>query len=65
MVSLMYRAKCINPTLKNSLVAPFCTFRVHIRVFAFVYVHVRHLGTSFRTSLYPVLSKNIALHKVY
>ena len=49
--------------------APFGTFRIHIRirfrVFAFVYVHVRHLGTSFRTSLYPVLSKNIALHKVY
>ena len=31
-----------------------------ICVFAFVYLHVRHLGTSFLTSLYPVVSKNIA-----
>ena len=31
-----------------------------ICVFAFVYLHVRHLRTSYLTSLYPVLSKNIA-----
>ena len=72
---------CFGTFRHQHLSAPFCTFRhrhflapfgtfrvricMRIHVFAFVYVHVRHLGTSFRTSLYPVLSKNIALHKVY
>ena len=56
LVSLMYRAKCINPRVNNS---PKWTTQPTSQF------HLWHFRTPSLTSLYPVLSKNIALHRVY
>ena len=55
LVSLMYRAKCINPRVNNS---PKWTTQPTSQF------HLWHFRTPSLTSLYPVLSKNIALLKV-